>query len=170
MSLTFIYFGTILIKLKLWFMVLTAYLIQKETKRRWEKDVDRWIQIPLIWVLTLRGPQINQWVRESAVRWKPEYWWQQLSVCLPVFWDHHQDMRSLSRPERTQQDTGPPENYRVCSILTTLPRGQEVDTQALVFYLRLLRCESIWVVGETYNGKTWGKPRSLGKIVNNLIH
>lgn len=40
MKLIFISFGTDLIKLKLWLMVLTVCLIQKETKRR-KKDRDK---------------------------------------------------------------------------------------------------------------------------------
>lgn len=129
MKLIFISFGTDLIKLKLWLMVLTVCFIQKETKRR-KKETNRWIQMPLVWVLTLRGSQINQWVREKAVRCNPEYWWQKPSVCLPVFWDHHQGMRSSTRPEkkkpRWRQPLGP-------VVSDSTPQGHVLDTQALVF-------------------------------------
>lgn len=142
----------------------------KGNKREEKKiETDRWIQIPLIWVLTLRGSQINQWVRERGVRCNPEDRWQQLSVCLPVFWAHQQGMRSSPSPEKAGQDGGPPENHRASSIWLHFS-GAGSENPGTGFYLYLLRCESMWIVTETCNGKTQEKPGSLGKIINNLIH
>lgn len=106
----------------------------KGNKREGKKiETDRWTQIPLIWVLTLRGSQKNQWVRERGVRCNPEYWWQQLSVCLPVFWDHHQGMRSSPKPEKAGQDGGPPENHRACGIWLRFSGAGSQHHKALVF-------------------------------------
>lgn len=165
MKLIFISFGTDLIKLKLWLMVLTACLIQNETKGEKRIETDRWIQIPLIWVLTLRGSQINQWVREKALRCNPEYRWQQPSVYLSseitvTVWDHQPSQRRQSKMETT---TG------ACSTWLH-SSGAGARHSGTGFYLHLLRWESIWAVTETCNGKTQGKPRSPGKIINNLIH
>lgn len=97
--------------------------------------------------------------RERAVRCSPECWWQRRSVCLPVFWYHHQGMRSSARPETARQEGGPPGTTEPAAS-ASLPRGKRW-TPGTGFYLHLLRCELIWEVMETHDGKTQRKPRSL---------
>lgn len=73
MKLIFISFGTDLIKLKLWLMVLTVCLIQKETKRR-KKDRDRQMNSNAFDLgPNSKGIPDKSGVREKAVRCNPEY-------------------------------------------------------------------------------------------------